>query len=127
MYASVWRLVVTVPPGVAPLSLGDVVGVQVGMDADPLASFASSDATLNWLWGALERTQANYISGFPNDPTREKKGWTQDIQTMMHSAALLHASARRMYPRWVQDIVDNQDAHGQLPEVARKAISPTKR
>ena len=99
MYASVHQLVVRASPGVAPLGFGNVVGVNVAMDAPPASAFACSDDTYAWLHGALARTQANYITGFPNDPTREKKGWTQDIQTMLGSAALLHVSARRMYPR----------------------------
>ena len=99
MYASVHQVVVRTTAGVQPLSITDVVGVNVAMDADPASSFACSDDTYAWLHASLARTQANYITGFPNDPTREKKGWTQDIQTMLGSASLLHESARRMYPR----------------------------
>jgi hypothetical protein len=139
MYASVHQLVVRTSPGVLPIALSDVVGINVAMDAEPISAFACSDDTYSWLHASLARTQANYITGFPNDPTREKKGWTQDVQTMMRSAALLHGSARRMYPRcgamgpslllllrrascvprrWSQDILDNQAASGLLPEVA---------
>jgi hypothetical protein len=55
----------------------------------------------------------------PNDPTREKKGWTQDIMTMGPAALLVHgASAERMYARWITDILDNEAGSGELPEVA---------
>jgi alpha-L-rhamnosidase len=55
----------------------------------------------------------------PNDPTREKKGWTQDVENMGPSALLMHGGAAvLMYKRWLADILDNQAADGELPEVA---------
>jgi hypothetical protein len=117
MYASVHTVVVRHGGGVDPASLA-LVGVRVAMDAQLQANFSCSDGVFEWLHHAVERTQANYITGFPNDPTREKKGWTQDIMTMGPAALFLHASAARMYTRWVADILDNQAPTGELPEVA---------
>lgn len=122
MYTSVYNVVIRTTAGVAPLSLSSVRGVLVAMDAPPISSFACSDDSYNWLHNTLARTHANYITGFPNDPTREKKGWTQDIESIMRSTATLFGSSRTMYPRWVQDIIDNlsnsSGSMGLLPEVA---------
>ena len=118
MYTSVKTLVVKHDATIDPASV-TVEGVFVAMDAPTVGAFASSDATYSWLHDAVVRTQANYITGMPNDPTREKKGWTQDVETMGPSALLVHgASALRMYSRWVSDILDNQAPDGELPEVA---------
>jgi len=82
MYSSVRTVVITVfgadGEDAAAASL-DVTGVRVAMEAPPLSSFDSSEGRYNWMHNAVVRTQENYITAFPNDPTREKKGWTQDI------------------------------------------------
>ena len=119
MYSSVRTLVVKHDASIDAASVS-VEGIFVAMDVDGGgASFACSDATYTWLHDTVVRTQANYITGMPNDPTREKKGWTQDIMTMGPAALLVHgASAERMYARWIADILDNEAGSGELPEVA---------
>jgi hypothetical protein len=116
MYSSVQTVVLRHNSGIDAASI-TLIGVRVAMDAPVQARFVCSDGVFSWLHDTVERTQANYITAFPNDPTREKKGWTQDIMTMGPSALFLHSSARRMYERWISDILDNQ-AGGALPEVA---------
>ena len=115
MYASLHRVVVNVSVGV---TIRSIVGVNVAMDTPPASTFETSDGTYNFLHDALVRTQANYVLGMPNDPTREKKGWTQDVQNMFPTASFFFTSSRTMYPRWLLDILDNQDKSGRLPEVA---------
>jgi alpha-L-rhamnosidase len=119
MYTSVRTLVVKHDASIDPASV-TVEGLFVSMDVDGAgATFASSDATYTWLHNTVVRTQENYITGMPNDPTREKKGWTQDVMTMAPTALLVHGtSAQRMYQRWVSDILDNEASNGELPEVA---------
>ena len=117
-YAAIRTVVVKHDASIDPASVS-IVAVRVAMDAPTVGLFACSDATHSWLHDTVVRTQANYITGMPNDPTREKKGWTQDIMTMGPAALLVHgASATRMYERWLDDILDNQASDGELPEVA---------
>ena len=77
-------------------------------------AFASSSDTYNWLHEALARTQVNYCTGFPNDPSRERVGYTQDMMNMFRGAAFhFGAPSQAMYTRWIDDMLDGQ-AYGVL-------------
>lgn len=99
-----------------PPALEDLVGCQVNADLQTAGAFRCSDDTLNWLHDTVIRMFMNYITGIPNDPTREKKGWTQDILGEFHSAAYLF-DAQRLFERWQTDIVDGQAPDGNCPNV----------
>ncbi len=75
----------------------------------------------NPLWNELHtigrRTHHNYVLNYPFDPTREKAGWSQDIQNMFESASYL-TDAWRMYEEWWRDFADAQDRDGYVPSVA---------
>ncbi len=105
-YSALRRLVVHVPPGVT------VVGVeaeQVVMEQPPTGTLLTSHPTYNWLHAALARTQVNYCTGVPNDPSRERVGYTQDMQNMFRGAAFeFGPSSQTMYARWMDDMVDGQ-------------------
>jgi hypothetical protein len=104
MYSSVRTVVVTLRGAGAGEAALDVTGVRVAMDAPSTSSFDSSEERYNWMHRAVARTQENYITAFPNDPTREKKGWTQDIMCVnagcrqAAGVALLHALLRLTHP-----------------------------
>lgn len=52
--------------------------------------------------------QVHYCTGFPNDPSRERVGYTQDTVNMFRGAAFEFASSETMYARWAQDMADGQ-------------------
>jgi hypothetical protein len=105
-YSALRRLVVHVPAGAA---LVGAWAEQVVMAQPATATFASSSDTYNWLHEALARTQENYCTGFPNDPSRERVGYTQDVMNMFRGAALhFSGSSAQMYQRWMEDMVDGQ-------------------
>ncbi|MCY2994479.1 MAG: alpha-L-rhamnosidase N-terminal domain-containing protein [Planctomycetota bacterium] len=100
-----------------PPAIDDLVGCRVTGVGEPAGSFSCSDETINWLHACVRRTQANYVTFLPNDPTREFKAWTQDIQNMFWSAMWLF-DAQAMYERWQYDMLDTQLPDGNLPNVA---------
>lgn len=59
----------------------DCAGQMVCTDLEPAGGFACSDERLNKLQEILLRTLANFMVHIPNDPTREKAGWTQDFES----------------------------------------------
>jgi alpha-L-rhamnosidase len=98
-------------------ALDDLSGCFISADMPAAARFRSSDDTANWMNECVRRTQYAYVTGVPNDPTREKKGWTQDMQNMLESAAYL-LDSQTLYERWNWDIHDGQSADGNCPNVA---------
>ena len=104
-YAAIRRVVVHVPGGVgAPACAVRMLA----MDQPAASSIVTSSDTYNWLHAALARTQVHYTTGFPNDPSRERVGYTQDVENMFRGAAFEFASSERMYSRWLTDMVDGQ-------------------
>lgn len=74
------------------------------------SSFSSSSKVLNWLYQAYVRSQLDNIHcGVPSDcPHRERLGYTGDGQ-ITAAAAMLTLDVRRLYDKWMEDIVDGQD------------------
>ena len=104
-YAAVRRVVVHVPSGVG----APTCAVRMVAMAQPAAgTLITSSDTYNWLHAALARTQVHYTTGFPNDPSRERVGYTQDAGNMFRGAAFEFASSELMYARWIADMVDGQ-------------------
>jgi alpha-L-rhamnosidase len=101
---------------VAP-ETNDLVGCQVSSMYTPSGGFECSDELQNWLNDSVRRTVAAYTTFLPNDPVREWKAWTQDIENMFRSAVYLFDS-RAMYERWQYDLLDGQRADGSLPNIA---------
>ena len=99
-----------------PPTLDDLTGCLVSTSWKPSGSFRCSDDQANWLNDATRRTVVNYTTWLPNDPVREWKAWTEDIQTMFWSSAYLFDS-QTMYERWQWDMVETQRADGNCPNV----------
>jgi len=104
-YAAVTRVVVHVPAGVGAPALSVRM---IAMEQPAAGAFATSDDTYNWLHAALARTQVHYTTGFPNDPSRERVGYTQDAMNMFRGAAFEFASSELLYSRWITDFLDGQ-------------------
>jgi alpha-L-rhamnosidase len=99
-----------------PPTLEDLTGCLVSMGWPPSGSFRCSDDVGNWLNDATRRTVVAYTTFLPNDPVREWKAWTQDIENMFWSTAYLFDS-QTMYERWQWDMVETQRADGSCPNV----------
>lgn len=100
-----------------PPRLEDLEGCRVSGAGPVSGGFRCSSDLVNWLHGSARRTQANYVTYLPNDPSREYKAWTQDIMNMFRSAVYLFDS-QTMYERWQWDMLDVQASDGNLPDVA---------
>jgi alpha-L-rhamnosidase len=95
--------------------IGDVPAIVERVDVvhanvEQIASFESSNDTLNWLFDAYLRSQlGNLHCGVPSDcPHRERLGYTGDGQ-LTCKAAMFCLDMRRFYAKWMRDIVDGQD------------------
>jgi len=99
-------------------AITDLVGCQVSSMHTPAGGFRCSDETVTAIHDSVRRTVVSYTTFLPNDPMREWKAWTQDIQNMFGSAFYLFAESQVMYERWQQDLVDSQRADGNMANVA---------
>ena len=99
-------------------TLEDLTICRVSSMHTPAGAFSCSDEFVNWLEQAVRRTVVNYTTFLPNDPVREWKAWTQDIQNMFGSAFYLFAESQVMYERWEHDLLDSQNVEGNMANVA---------
>ncbi len=111
-------------------SIGPVISVD-GIDPPPAdavsimsahadlrvtGGFSCSNDFLNHVHEATMRTHLNYTLEIPMDPTREKAGWMQDVQTMIDSTIYLTDIAA-LYRRWWTDMSQSQLADGSVGSV----------
>jgi alpha-L-rhamnosidase len=99
-------------------TLEDLTVCCVSSMRTPAGAFTCSDEFVNGLEQAVRRTVVNYTTFLPNDPVREWKAWTQDIQSMFGSAFYLFAESQVMYERWEHDLLDSQNDEGNMANVA---------
>ncbi len=99
-------------------ALSDLLGCQVSSMETPSSGFSCSDETTTALHDMVRRTVVSYTTFLPNDPMREWKAWTQDIQSMFGSAFYLFDESQVMYERWEHDMIDSQRADGNIANVA---------
>lgn len=94
----------------------DLTVRMVCTELPPVGEFSCSDDTLNKLYDVLLKTDRNYVVHLPNDPTREKAGWSQDIAATFDQMAYNFDSAA-MYAKWQRDFLDIQHDNGYVPPV----------
>jgi len=99
-------------------ALTDLVACQVSSMQTPSSGFTCSDETTTALHDMVRRTVVSYTTFLPNDPMREWKAWTEDIQNMFGSAFYLFDESQAMYERWEHDLIDSQRADGNMANVA---------
>lgn len=122
----------TLEPRFMVHSIGPVLSID-GIDPPPASAvaikaahadlrvtgeFSCSNPFLNRVFAATLRTHMNYKLDIPMDPTREKAGWTQDVQNMFSTAAYL-TDMTTMYRRWWTDMLD-----AQLPDGSAGSVAP---
>lgn len=80
-------------------------------------SFACSDHRLNRLYENVRWSQANNMISIPTDcPSREKGGFTGDIQIYARTA-LLNEDVTPFLTSWLENLKEDQDEDGVLPIV----------
>jgi alpha-L-rhamnosidase len=98
-------------------SYDDIQAKSIHTALDTLGSFECSDAQINNLHLAVQRTLLNGIHGMPaEEPTREKVGWTWDAGVTMESY-LYNFNAITAYRKSLQDFIDAQEISGHIPPV----------
>lgn len=99
---------------------GSVEACVIQSDFAPAGRFECSVPLLNKI---KEATLWSFISNFPGYPTdcpqREKNGWTGDAH-LAAETGLLYFDSAPGYRKWVDDLLDSQNEHGEVP-----AIVPT--
>jgi alpha-L-rhamnosidase len=98
-------------------SVNDVYGMQVCSAMEPRGNFACSNEKLTKIQKILLHTVRNYILHLPNDPTREKAAWTQDIENCFDVEAY-NFDCALMYSKWQDDFLDIIHKNGYVPPVA---------
>ena len=97
-------------------ALSDVEGKLVATALPQIGEFACSNERFNKLQQVLRRTIDNYIIHIPNDPTREKSGWNQDIQNGFDVNAWNY-DVVAVYRKWQYDHNDIYHDNGYVPPV----------
>lgn len=95
----------------------DVSIEVVHADLQSSGDFECSNPLFNELHQIGKHTHFNYVLNYPIDPTREKAGWSQDIQNMFESASYL-TETTSLYEEWWQDYADVQLEDGCVGSVA---------
>ncbi len=96
--------------------LEDMTARVISTSWEKSGRFSCSDGLINSFEDITRRTSAYYTTFLPNDPSREWKAWTEDIENMFVSNVYLF-DAQRMYERWQLDMMNDQREDGNVPNV----------
>ena len=97
--------------------LSDITGIVVSTDFPVTGKFSCSNDVFNEMYSILLHTMRNYVVHIPNDPVREKAGWTQDVETAFDVYAYSF-DCLSMYVKWQHDFLDIIHDNGYVPPVA---------
>jgi alpha-L-rhamnosidase len=97
----------------------DVVARVIHNDFPWTGEFASSDPVVNQLQSNIAWGQRGNFIAVPTDcPQRDERlGWLADAQIFAPTASR-NADVSAFFARWLQDVVDGQDADGAFRDVA---------
>lgn len=98
--------------------LEDVTVRTISSMGEAAGSFSCSDDYVNYLEDMVRQTMTYYTTFLPNDPSREWKAWTEDILNMFRSNTYLFKDAQGMYERWQHDLIADQRADGNAPNIS---------
>lgn len=97
---------------------GDFTAIAVYSDLERTGSFESSNKLLNQFVENTVWSAKNNFLDIPTDcPTRERHGWTGDIQIFYQTAAYLF-DCSPFIQKYLQDVFDWQKKSGRLPQIA---------
>jgi len=97
--------------------LAEITGICVHTDFPETGKFSCSNTAFNELNSILVHTMKNYVVHIPNDPVREKAGWTQDVENAFDAYAYAF-DCPEMYIKWQRDFLDIIHENGYVPPVA---------
>ena len=90
-------------------------------EVEPVGSFECSDELINKINAASKLSYLDNLVSIPTDcPHREKNGWTADANLSI-DLGLLNYDGIRLYEKWVGDMVDSQNAEGNVPGIVPTA------
>lgn len=96
------------------LSEESLTALFLHTDLKPVGSFSCSNETLNKIWNATMQAYRSNLHSIPTDcPQREKNGWTADAHVAI-DLGLLGFDGITFYEKWMDDIIDNQRAEGDI-------------
>ena len=97
------------------IDTGSIEGVVVHSDLELVGTVTTSDDRINWLLDAVRWTvRSNAMSVMTDVCQRdERRGWLMDGVTGL-KAGLLFYDMRHLARKWVEDMIDNQEADGSL-------------
>ena len=96
----------------------NIAACVVHTDFSDAGQFSCANDLLNRLQQAiLWSYRSNFVNGYPTDcPHREKNGWTGDA-SLASELAMYNFQNTAAYEKWVQDLIDEQRADGNLPGI----------
>lgn len=101
-----------------PLTVDDIRGIVVHSDLEPLGGFDCSSDDLNRLHEAAVWSFRGNACDIPTDcPTRERSGWTGDMQLYAPTAAYLY-DVDTFIRKWLADVVIDQHADGRIANIS---------
>jgi len=98
-----------------PIDPDDVAGIVLSTDLTHTGTFAASDPRLNQLHHNVVWSVISNFTDTPTDcPTRERAGWTGDIQAFSATAAVL-VDSQAFLRRYLRNLVVEQFDDGFVP------------
>jgi alpha-L-rhamnosidase len=109
------------------IATDSIEGVVVHTDLEPVGTVTTSDDRINWLLATVRWTvRGNAMSVMTDDHQRdERRGWLMD-GVMALKAGLLFFDMAALARKWVEDMIDNQEADGSLRGDCAPAWFPCK-
>jgi alpha-L-rhamnosidase len=98
-----------------PISAEDVEAIVLSTPLPAISEFQSSDGRLNQLWHNVVQSLRSNFTDTPTDcPTRERSGWTGDIQVFGPTAVQL-VDADAYLRRYLRNLAAEQHSDGTIP------------
>lgn len=102
----------------------DVEGIVLSSDLDQIADFHTSDPRLDRLWNNVLWSLRSNFTDTPTDcPTRERSGWTGDIQVFGPTAVQI-VDADAYLRRYLLNLAAEQHDDGTVPPFIPAEASP---
>lgn len=94
-----------------------VTALEIHSDVDTVGTVTTGSTLLNKIFSATNQAYLSNLMGYPTDcPQREKNGWTGDSH-LAAQTGLYSFDARTVYEKWLQDIADEQQPNGVIPDI----------
>lgn len=101
--------------GLSRVRKEDFTAVVLSTDKENAGTFSCSDERLNRLYQNIRWSQTNNMLSIPTDcPTREKAGWTGDIQ-IYAKTGLLNEDLTPFLTSWLYNLSAEQTNEGAIP------------